>query len=180
MPHYHSSHRKNGRQNGDNGSFWISYSDLMSAIVLVFVLILFYCMYQYFDMLEVKTAELLRQSGLLDEQQAALTQSEQDLSSALARSIRSRASWTRRARSSTRRSRPLWPSRPSCCFRNRPSQHCRISSTSRKPSSPPSRASWTRPPASSRQPRRSWKHSRRSWTSWSACARSWSPALSAL
>ncbi|MDD7413310.1 MAG: OmpA family protein, partial [bacterium] len=59
-------------------------SDLMSAIVLVFVLILFYCMYQYFDMLEVKTAELLRQSGLLDEQQAALTQSEQDLSSAQA------------------------------------------------------------------------------------------------
>ena len=31
---------------GDNGSFWISFSDLMSAIVLVFVLILFYCMYQ--------------------------------------------------------------------------------------------------------------------------------------
>ncbi|MDD7411894.1 MAG: hypothetical protein PUK86_01575, partial [bacterium] len=72
MPRYHSSHRKNGRQGGDSGSFWISYSDLMSAIVLVFVLILFYCMYQYFDMLEVKTAELLRQSGLLDEQQAAL------------------------------------------------------------------------------------------------------------
>ena len=84
MPHYHSSHRKNGRQGGDSGSFWISYSDLMSAIVLVFVLILFYCMYQYFDMLEVKTAELLRQSGLLDEQQAALSQSEEDLSSAQA------------------------------------------------------------------------------------------------
>ena len=84
MPRYHSSHRKNGRQGRDSGSFWISYSDLMSAIVLVFVLILFYCMYQYFDMLEVKTAELLRQSGLLDEQQAALTQSEQDLSSAQA------------------------------------------------------------------------------------------------
>ncbi len=84
MPRYHSSHRKNGRQGGDSGSFWISYSDLMSAIVLVFVLILFYCMYQYFDMLEVKTAELLRQSGLLDEQQAALTQSEEDLSSAQA------------------------------------------------------------------------------------------------
>ena len=84
MPRYHSSHRKNARQGGDSGSFWISYSDLMSAIVLVFVLILFYCMYQYFDMLEVNTAELLRQSGLLDEQQAALTQSEQDLSSAQA------------------------------------------------------------------------------------------------
>ena len=85
MPRYHSSHRKTGRQSGgDHGNTWISYSDLMSAIVLVFVLILFYCMYQYFDMLEVKTAELLRQSGLLDEQQAALTQSEQDLSSAQA------------------------------------------------------------------------------------------------
>lgn len=70
--------KRTGRAS-DNGSFWISFSDLMSAIVLVFVLILFYCMYQYFDMLEVKTAELLRQSGLLDEQQAALTQSEEDL-----------------------------------------------------------------------------------------------------
>lgn len=83
MPRYHG-HKKGARQGGDGGSFWISYSDLMSAIVLVFVLILFYCMYQYFDMLEVKTAELLRQSGLLDEQQAALSQSEEDLSSAQA------------------------------------------------------------------------------------------------
>lgn len=83
MPRYHS-HKKGARQGGDSGSFWISYSDLMSAIVLVFVLILFYCMYQYFDMLEVKTAELLRQSGLLDEQQAALFQSEKDLTSAQA------------------------------------------------------------------------------------------------
>ena len=84
MPRY-NGHRKTGRQSGgDHGNTWISYSALMSAILLVFVLILFYCMYQYFDMLEVKTAELLRQSGLLDEQQAALTQSEQDLSSAQA------------------------------------------------------------------------------------------------
>lgn len=82
MPRY-NGHRKTGRQSGgDHGNTWISYSDLMSAIVLVFVLILFYCMYQYFDMLEVKTAELLRQSGLLDEQKAALDQTEADLSSA--------------------------------------------------------------------------------------------------
>ena len=70
---------KRTAHSSDNGSFWLSFSDLMSAIVLVFVLILFYCMYQYFDMLEVKTAELLRQSGLLDEQQLALSQSEEDL-----------------------------------------------------------------------------------------------------
>ncbi len=83
MARYHRA-AKGGtaRQGGDNGSFWISFSDLMSAIVLVFVLILFYCMYQYFDMLEVKTAELLRQSGLLDEKEAALTQSEEELAAA--------------------------------------------------------------------------------------------------
>jgi chemotaxis protein MotB len=64
--------------NGD-GSFWICFSDLMSALMLVFVLVMFYSVYQYFDMLEVKTAELLRQSGLLDQQQSQLTLSQQEL-----------------------------------------------------------------------------------------------------
>ena len=40
---------KNRAGNGD-GSFWICFSDLMSALMLVFVLVLFYSVYQYFDM----------------------------------------------------------------------------------------------------------------------------------
>ncbi len=58
----------------ENNSFWLSFSDLMSALLLVFVLIMFYSVYQYFDMLEVKTAELVRQSGLLDEKEAELNE----------------------------------------------------------------------------------------------------------
>ena len=69
---------KNRAGNGD-GSFWICFSDLMSALMLVFVLVMFYSVYQYFDMLEVKTAELLRQSGILDQQAAQLTLSQEEL-----------------------------------------------------------------------------------------------------
>lgn len=70
--------RRNRSGQGD-GSFWLCFSDLMSALMLVFVLVMFYSVYQYFDMLEVKTAELLRQSGLLDQQQAQLTMSKEEL-----------------------------------------------------------------------------------------------------
>ena len=42
----------------DRGASWISYSDMMAALILVFVLILCYSMYQYFTMLDTKTAEL--------------------------------------------------------------------------------------------------------------------------
>lgn len=56
------------------GSFWLSFSDLMSGLLLVFVLIMFYSVYQYFDMLEVKTAQLLRQSDLISVREAELSQ----------------------------------------------------------------------------------------------------------
>ncbi len=71
--------RRSKYRGGDNGSLWISFSDLMSALMLIFVLVLFYAVYQYYDMLEVKTAELLRQSGLLDEQSSQLSISQQEL-----------------------------------------------------------------------------------------------------
>ncbi len=72
--------RNRRNRNGQNdGSFWLCFSDLMSALMLVFVLVMFYSVYQYFDMLEVKTAELLRQSGLLDQKQAQLTLSQEEL-----------------------------------------------------------------------------------------------------
>lgn len=58
----------------DGGSAWISYSDMMAALLLLFVLFLCYSVYQYFLMLETKTAELDEQSALLSVQQSTLDQ----------------------------------------------------------------------------------------------------------
>ncbi|MDO4741461.1 MAG: hypothetical protein Q4A66_12395, partial [Eubacteriales bacterium] len=66
-------------QQGENGSFWLSFSDLMSGLLLVFVLIMFYSVYQYFDMLEVKTAELLRQSEALTQKEDELNEKDREL-----------------------------------------------------------------------------------------------------
>ena len=61
------------------GASWISYSDMMAALLLIFVLILTYSLYQYFTMLETKTAELDRQSALLDLAQSELADRESAL-----------------------------------------------------------------------------------------------------
>lgn len=71
--------RRTGRNASQNGSFWLCFSDLMSALLLVFVLVLFYAVYQYLDMLEIKTAELTRQAGLLDDKEAQLTLKDEEL-----------------------------------------------------------------------------------------------------
>ncbi|HNX62311.1 MAG TPA: OmpA family protein [Candidatus Limiplasma sp.] len=61
------SRRRGGRT--DAGAAWISYSDMMAALLLVFVLVLTYSVYQYFAMLQTKTAELdAQQSQLLSKQ----------------------------------------------------------------------------------------------------------------
>ena len=67
---------------GGSNSFWLSFSDLMSAMLLVFVLVMFYSVYQYFDMLEIKTAELLRQSAVLTEKETELNTARTDLATA--------------------------------------------------------------------------------------------------
>ena len=64
------SRRRGGK--ADGGSAWISYSDMMAALILLFVLFLCYSVYQYFLMLETKTAELDEQSALLAAQQQTL------------------------------------------------------------------------------------------------------------
>lgn len=65
----------------DMGASWISYSDMMAALLLVFVLVLCYSIYQYFAMLETKTAELTAKETQLSEQQSTLdTQASQLLS----------------------------------------------------------------------------------------------------
>ena len=65
--------RSRGRSSRvDGGAAWISYSDMMAALLLVFVLVLCYTIYQYFSLLETKTAELEAQSAILSQQQETL------------------------------------------------------------------------------------------------------------
>lgn len=66
--------RKSSRAPGrhDKGAAWISYSDMMAALLLLFVLVLSYSIYQYFIMLQTKTLELDEKGALLSSQQVTL------------------------------------------------------------------------------------------------------------
>lgn len=66
-----------GRGNG--GTSWISYSDMMAALLLVFVLILCISLYQYFTMLSTKEEELASQQAVLDAQSLELDAARADL-----------------------------------------------------------------------------------------------------
>ena len=70
---------RRGIGKADGGSAWISYSDMMAALLLLFVLVLCYSVYQYFLMLETKTAELDQQSALLTAQQLTLNEQQNTL-----------------------------------------------------------------------------------------------------
>lgn len=63
----------------DKGSAWISYSDMMASLILVFVLVLSYSIYQYYIMLQTKTAELDDQKAQLGIQQIKLDDQEKSL-----------------------------------------------------------------------------------------------------
>ena len=78
--------RRTHRRARADGVNWLSFSDLMSSLLLIFVLIMFYIMYQYFDMYEVNMAEIARQqydldqaNASLDEKTAKLTLTEQQM-----------------------------------------------------------------------------------------------------
>ena len=68
------------RHGGDGGSQWMSFSDLMSSVLLIFILIMFYIMYQYFDMYEINMAEIARQQYDLDQANSDLEQQRAKLS----------------------------------------------------------------------------------------------------
>ena len=86
------SRRGRARQNGEKNSFWLSFSDLMSALVLVIILVLFYILYQYFlmyddyeerrDQMVVLQASLEQSEADIAAQQAALTAAQDDLTAA--------------------------------------------------------------------------------------------------
>ena len=84
MRSYRTRHYR--RTGSNNGGLWLSFSDLMSSLLLIIILVLFYIMYQYFDMYEVNMAEIARRqydldeaNTALEEQQTRLTSQEQEI-----------------------------------------------------------------------------------------------------
>lgn len=65
-------HNSRAGRSSNTGASWISYSDMMAALLLVFVLILCVSLYQYYQMMEVKTRELDEQKALVSAQQSTL------------------------------------------------------------------------------------------------------------
>ena len=76
------SMRRTHRRGHADGSNWLSFSDLMSSLLLIFILIMFYIMYQYFDMYEINMAEIARQQFDLDQANATLESERTKLSAA--------------------------------------------------------------------------------------------------
>ena len=72
---------KKPKRHRDSGATWISYSDMMSALLLVFVLVLCFSIYQYFVMLETKTTELDEKEALLTTQETTLAEQKSTLAS---------------------------------------------------------------------------------------------------
>ena len=55
-------HNRRASRGAQGGQSWISYSDMMAALLLLFVLILAYSLFHYFSMLETKTQVLDKQT----------------------------------------------------------------------------------------------------------------------
>ncbi len=72
---------RGNRHSQNTGASWISYSDMMCALLLVFVLILSVSLHQYFTMLETKSAELDQQKNLITIQQSQLDEQTLQLAS---------------------------------------------------------------------------------------------------
>lgn len=72
-------HNRRASRGAQGGASWISYSDMMAALLLIFVLILAYSLYQYFTMLETKTLELDTKTKELDKQTIALNLAKDEL-----------------------------------------------------------------------------------------------------
>ena len=77
-----SPRARSRRRSNRDGTQWLSFSDLMSSLLLIFILIMFYIMYQYFDMYEINMAEIARQQYDLDQANASLESERTKLSAA--------------------------------------------------------------------------------------------------
>ena len=71
--------RRRGRSRADVGSYWLSFSDMLSSLLLVFVLALVFSIYQYYSQLAIKTQELQQQQQVLDQAQIVLAAQKKEL-----------------------------------------------------------------------------------------------------
>lgn len=67
------------RSEDEETSYWLSYSDMMAALLLMFVLIISFTMFQAQTQFEEKEEELRLQQALLEEQQEIMTQQQAQL-----------------------------------------------------------------------------------------------------
>ena len=67
------------RRSGEDKSFWLCFSDLMSTLVLVLVLIMFYSLYLHFDTMEEATARLLQTEQSLADREAEIAAQDEEL-----------------------------------------------------------------------------------------------------
>ena len=72
-------HNSRAGRSSNSGASWISYSDMMAALLLVFVLILCISLHQYFQMLDLKTQQLNAQQITLDQQTLQLAAQQVEL-----------------------------------------------------------------------------------------------------
>ena len=70
------------RRGRSDGSFWLSFSDLMSSLVLIIILVMFYIIYQYFNLAEINQAEIARRQFQLDQAQTELESQQTKLTEA--------------------------------------------------------------------------------------------------
>jgi len=67
------------RRSGKTDGMWLSFSDLMSSLLMIIILIMFYIMYQYFDMYEINMAEIARQQFDLEAANASIAQANESI-----------------------------------------------------------------------------------------------------
>ena len=71
--------RKLRKSSEDETSYWLSYSDMMAALLLVFALIISFTMYQANKGIEKKEGELESQKALIEDQKNQLTEQQEKL-----------------------------------------------------------------------------------------------------
>ena len=71
--------RASRRGSGESGSYWISYSDLMAAMLFVFALILFVSLYRLVELQQTRAAELATKEAQLAQQQSILLDAQAQL-----------------------------------------------------------------------------------------------------
>lgn len=69
---YRQTHKRKRPGRTDFGATWISYSDMLAALLLIFAMVLIYSVYQYYIMVGIKSQEIEAQAAILAKQSELL------------------------------------------------------------------------------------------------------------